>query len=265
MVAEVWSREVRGRSSLERWQNKIRATRRFLRGWAKNILGENRKKKRTLMEVLDVLDRKSETILLSPQEMEKKHYLSTELNKLLREEEIYWLQRSKATTLLQGDDNTKYFQLLASGRHRKTRIVQLEQEEGVIIGQNNLKNFITDYYKKLFGDPEANHFSLNEDIRDDILQVSAIENELLTESFTESEVKKAIFQMEHNKAPGPDGFPAEFFQCFWETINSDLMALFVDFHNGSLPLHSLNFGVITLSKETSFENTTFQTHLSVKC
>jgi hypothetical protein len=37
--------------------------------------------------------------------------------------------------------------------------------------------------------------------------------------------------MEHNKALGPDGFPAEFYQVFWEVIKADLMALFHDFHN----------------------------------
>lgn len=59
-------------------------------------------------------------------------------------------------------------------------------------------------------------------------------------------MKQAIRQMEHNKAPGPDGFPAEFFQVFWEVIKDDLMAMFRDFHKGELPLHSLNFGIITL-------------------
>lgn len=59
-------------------------------------------------------------------------------------------------------------------------------------------------------------------------------------------MKNAIFQMEHNKAPGPDGFPAEFYQVFWETIKDDLMALFDDFCKGCLPLHSLYFGTIIL-------------------
>jgi len=46
---------------------------------------------------------------------------------------------------------------------------------------------------------------------DDIPQVSQSENEFLTASFTEKEIRDAIFDMEHNKAPSPDGFPAEIF------------------------------------------------------
>ena len=52
--------------------------------------------------------------------------------------------------------------------------------------------------------------------------------------------------MEHSKAPGPEGFPTEFYQAFWDLIKDDLMAMFVDFHNGILPLYSLNFGILTL-------------------
>ena len=72
------------------------------------------------------------------------------------------------------------------------------------------------------------------------------DNEVLTSEFTESEVKNIVFQMEHNKAPGPNGFPAEFYQVFWEVIKGDLMALFTDFHKEDLNIFSLNFGIITL-------------------
>ena len=58
--------------------------------------------------------------------------------------------------------------------------------------------------------------------------------------------ERLFFQMEHNKASGPDGFPAEFYQAFWDTIKVDLMALFSEFHKGDLPLNSLNFGTIFL-------------------
>ena len=72
------------------------------------------------------------------------------------------------------------------------------------------------------------------------------DNEVLTSEFTKSEVKTIVFQMEHNKALGPDGFPAEFYQVFWEVTKDDLMTLFMDFHKEDLNLFSLNFGIITL-------------------
>jgi len=247
LVKDVWESENRGRSPMEKWQNKIRRLRRFLRVWARNLSSQNKKHKSNLLTKIDDLDRKTETIMLSPQEIELRHHLKGQLTKLLREEEIYWLQRSKATKLLQGDDNTKYFLLVANGKHRKTKIVQLEQEEGTIVGDGNLKNYITEYYKGLFGPHTPNSFSMDETLRHDIPQVSKDENEVLTAPFSEEEeVKMAVFDMEHNKAPGPDGFPVEFYQFFWEVVKLDLMNLFYEFHVGRLPIHSLNFGIITL-------------------
>ena len=79
------------------------------------MVSQNKKHKSKLLAKIDVLDRKIETSLLSPQEEELRHHLKGQLTKLLREEEIYWIQRSKATKLLQGDDNTRYFHLVANG------------------------------------------------------------------------------------------------------------------------------------------------------
>jgi hypothetical protein len=84
----------------------------------------------------------------------------------------------------------------------------------------------------------------------DIPQISVEENNILTAEISESEVFEAIKQMKKTKAPGPDGFPAEFYQQFWEVIKSDLMAMFARFQNGDLPLFHLNFGtIILLSKK----------------
>jgi hypothetical protein len=59
-------------------------------------------------------------------------------------------------------------------------------------------------------------------------------------------VEEAVMQMKKNKAPGPDGFPAEFYQVFWDTIKDDMMAMFYQLQSGDLPLFRLNFGIITL-------------------
>jgi hypothetical protein len=115
---------------------------------------------------------------------------------------------------LEGDDNTQYFHLVANGKYRKQHIFKLEQEDGVIVGDVDLKTYITNYYKGLFGPPEENNFTLVEDQNQDIPQMTVEENNILTSPFTKEEVKEVVFQMEHNKAPGLDGFPAEFYQVF---------------------------------------------------
>jgi mannosylglycoprotein endo-beta-mannosidase len=134
----------------------------------------------------------------------------------LREEELKWYERAKVKTLLEGDANTRFFHVVANGKHRKQQIYRLEDDNVVVVVSfDRLKSHITNYYKNLFGIPEQTEIALLQDQIHDIPQVSDEENEILIAEFTENEVREAIFQMEHNKAPGPDGFPAEFYQVFW--------------------------------------------------
>jgi hypothetical protein len=52
--------------------------------------------------------------------------------------------------------------------------------------------------------------------------------------------------MERNKASGLDGFPAEFYQNFWDIIKYDMLQMFEGLYRCDMPLFSLDFDVITL-------------------
>jgi len=65
---------------------------------------------------------------------------------------------------------------------------------------------------------------LDESRRDDIPQVTNIKKDKLQAMFSYEQVRAAVFQMEDNKALGPDGYPTEFYEAFWDTIKVDLMA-----------------------------------------
>jgi mannosylglycoprotein endo-beta-mannosidase len=210
------------------------------------MAGMLKQEKLSLSSSIDDLEAIAEVRPLTTQEIDLKSQYNAKLAGLLREEELKWYQRSKAQFILQGDSNTRYFHSVANGRHRKKLIHSLTQEEGLIEGHEQLKAYITTYYKGLFGDPEESEVTLDESRIDDIPQVSPEENAILTNPYTEEEVRKAVFQMEHNKAPGPDGFPAEFYQNFWDIIKVDLMGLFAHLHSGQLELFRINFGEIIL-------------------
>jgi hypothetical protein len=54
------------------------------------------------------------------------------------------------------------------------------------------------YYKSLFDSPDEGNFSMDESRTDDIPQVTVEKNNLLTVLYTKEEVKKVLFQMDHN-------------------------------------------------------------------
>ena len=130
-----------------------------------------------------------------------------------------------------------------------------------------LRNYITTFYKGLFGAPDENYFSLVETITHDIPHISAEENTILTADFTEKEVYEAVMQMKKNKAPGQDGFPIEFYQPFWELIKSDIMKLFMKFQQGELPLFHLNYGNIVWlpKKRKCHSDSTIPSYLFAEC
>jgi hypothetical protein len=68
----------------------------------------------------------------------------------------------------------------------------------------------------------------------------------LTRPFDMEEIREVVFSMKHNRAPGPDNIPTEFFQEFWHTIKTDLFNLFQDFYAGTLNIERLNYGLVTL-------------------
>ena len=97
--------------------------------------------------MIDSFDTKAEHTVLSQFEQDTLSCLRNRIAHLLRQEEIAWFQRSKTKNHLEGDNNTKYFQLIASGKHRKTRIFRLEGNNKIIKDETELRDRITSYTK----------------------------------------------------------------------------------------------------------------------
>ncbi|RVW42142.1 Transposon TX1 uncharacterized 149 kDa protein [Vitis vinifera] len=73
----------------------------------------------------------------------------------------------------------------------------------------------------------------------------------LESPFTEEEIFKAIFQMDRDKAPGPDGFTIAVFQDCWEVIKEDLVKVFAEFHRSGIINQSTNVSFIVLLPKKS--------------
>ena len=73
--------------------------------------------------------------------------------------------------------------------------------------------------------------------------------------FTEEEISKAIFQMDRDKALGPNDFTIAGFQDCWDVIKEDLVRVFAEFHRSEIINQSTNASfIVLLPKKNVKEN-----------
>lgn len=125
------------------------------------------------------------------------------------------------------------------------KLAMLENEGESITDSNMLKEHVTEFYKKLFGEAQTADIHLEDTMWTSEQQISQEENDWLTRPFTLEELDTAIKEMKNNTAPGPDGFSIEFFKCFWSLIRDDIKEMLDYLHEDKLDLWRLNYGVIS--------------------
>lgn len=149
----------------------------------------------------------------------------------LSREEAMEKQRARIDWLREGDRNTAFFQARSKERVRVNRIAALRREDGVVATmQEALESTALEFYSKLFTrqeelDPRPILACVQE-------KVTAAMNEELQKPYTADKVCKALFMMGANKAPGPDGFSAGFYQLHWEVLGPGITEVVLHFLNG---------------------------------
>ncbi|XP_048608697.1 uncharacterized protein LOC106363524 [Brassica napus] len=144
-----------------------------------------------------------------------------ELSEALKSEEMFWKQKSRVFWLREGDRNTKFFHALTKQRRARNKITQLVDEDGNIVEDDEgLVVIATSYFRQIFesSDPEE----IEEALAHVPTTITGAMNDDLTAPVSEWEVKLALFAMHPEKAPGPDGMTALFYQKFWDIVKEDL-------------------------------------------
>lgn len=160
---------------------------------------------------------------------------SDQMNELLYREEMLWLQRSRVSWLKEGDRNTRFFHNRAVWRAKKNRIQKLRDNAGTIHSTTEaMEAMATEYFKAVYtADPNINPYIVTRLIQ---RKVTDAMNDKLCEEFTEEEISLAMFQIGPLKAPGPDGFPARFYQRNWGAVKQDIVkAVSNFFQTGTMP------------------------------
>ena len=75
-----------------------------------NLKGHTRKYRRILQEELLELERMKKDQILTREALERKPFIQKEMMRLQEEEGLYWHKRSNFRWLLEGDNNSEFFQ-----------------------------------------------------------------------------------------------------------------------------------------------------------
>lgn len=132
------------------------------------------------------------------------HVLKGELRNEYRMEEIYWKQKSRLTWLNNGDRNTKIFHATTKHRRAQNRIQCLiDEEENEWLAEKDLGRVAEDYFKKMYTSEDVG-YKLKE-MTGLIPPVDERMNDILMAPVSMEEVKRAVFDINPHKSPGPDG------------------------------------------------------------
>lgn len=182
-----------------------------LKIWGCTTFGSVRRELRELRQKLAVL--RADPLCVGPGTEEKR--IQDRMVEVAYREEIIMRQRSRIKWLSEGDSNTQYFQKKASARRAKNRITQLQRPDGSVSSDpNELVGMATDFYTNLY--TSEGTIGIEELLSHIPSRVDDDMNARLNAPYRREEIKEAFFHMFPTKAPGPDGFPANFFQRHWE-------------------------------------------------
>ncbi|KAG7585995.1 Reverse transcriptase zinc-binding domain [Arabidopsis thaliana x Arabidopsis arenosa] len=207
-----------GNSGEGNFVEKVTNCRRAISKWRKNLTPYGRKTIEDLKAELEVAQNDDSQ---SPEVIKA---LTIRLREAYREEEIYWYQKSRGLWMRVGDHNSKYFHALTKQRRARNRIIGLHDENGIWSDEDkNIQHIAVSYFENLFTSTNPQEFE--EALKEVKTTITDQVNEFLTAPATEKEVRTALFMMHPEKAPGPDGMTALFFQKAWNTVKVDLVQL----------------------------------------
>ncbi|RVW43795.1 hypothetical protein CK203_074062 [Vitis vinifera] len=158
---------------------------------------------------------------LNPDLISQRASRKGELEVLILREEIHWRQKAKVKWVKEGDCNSKFYHKVANGRRNRKYIKELENERGLVLkNAESITEEILHYFEKFYTNPTGESWGVEGLDWSPISEESALR---LESSFTEEEISKAIFQLDRDKAPGPNGFTIAVFQECWDVIKEDLI------------------------------------------
>jgi hypothetical protein len=150
-VQTAWEQPVDSQDPMLRMHVKLLRTARALKIWRRTQFSDWKLRDAILHLILLELEKAQERRTLSTEELEFKKYLKVKSLGLAAIQKARARQHSRLTWIRKGDSNTRFFQLHANARRKKSYISTIQSEEGLAVTQQDKTKIALEFFSKAVG------------------------------------------------------------------------------------------------------------------
>lgn len=210
LVSETWNKPVFG-CSMDILSQKLKALKLELKTWNKEIFGDVHYNVEKAVDAINQVQVQLSDEGWSESLADREREAQLNLQQALLYEDEFWREKSRINWHASGDRNTTFFHKVTKIRMASKQMTILRKGNIILDKAADIEQHVVEYFPNLFA-------SENVCIENDLISqnipclVSEEDNSILTKVPTLEEVHLAIFSLNGQGAPGPDGFGGCFFQ-----------------------------------------------------
>ncbi|GJU75090.1 RNA-directed DNA polymerase, eukaryota, reverse transcriptase zinc-binding domain protein [Tanacetum coccineum] len=163
----------------------------------------------------------------------------------MKDEGKLLFQKAKIKWLKVGDRNNSYFHKVLKRRNYKSRINTVRDIMGNLFqGEDVVVQFVNHFHKFLGTEEPVRDFEPFSHLI--MKKLAAVDANFMVREVCDEEIKEAMFQIDGNKAPGPDGFSSLFFKKAWDIVGGNVCGTIKEFFSIKKMLREINSTLISL-------------------
>nr|GEW32371.1 RNA-directed DNA polymerase, eukaryota, reverse transcriptase zinc-binding domain protein [Tanacetum cinerariifolium] len=155
----------------------------------------------------------SETIILHRLDLKRKLLNINDM------ESKDYIQKSKVTWAIEGDENSKFFHGIINKKRSQLAIHGIFVDGSWCTEPGMIKDAFVNHFEARFKDLDNHRFKINFEFPKRLSQQQADD---LERAVSRDDIKTTVWNCRDNKSPGPDGYSFGFIKKYWDLIGTDV-------------------------------------------
>ncbi|XP_019447270.1 PREDICTED: uncharacterized protein LOC109350495 [Lupinus angustifolius] len=244
LVEEVWQRSISG-CSMSILSQKLKLLKKKFKVWNVEVFGLVSHKVNLALDAVALIQDNIARNGPNDDNLEEDRVAQQTLIQALTIEEEFWKQKSRLNWFTSGDRNTSFFHRVTKIRNSSKSLTMLRSGGSLLTDQSAMETLVLNHFMDIFAAPNS---IVHNDMVSTVVPtlINDVDNSRISANPSQKEIKSAIFDMNGDGAPGPDGFGGSFYQAFWSIVGPDVCRATLQFFTQDYILPNLNSNNVVL-------------------